>query len=72
MNKVARELVFCPIYRVVVPKGGSNGYTEEEYAEIVARDKIRGWSKEEILDWVFENLESIVDSPEPYDASYDD
>ena len=72
MNKVARELVFCPICRVVVPKDGSNGYTEEEYAEIVARDKIKGWSKEEILDWIFENLESIVDSPEPYDASYDD
>lgn len=72
MEKVAKELVFSPIVRVVVPKGGSNGYEENEYAEIVARDKLRKWSKEEILDWVFENLETIFPSYEEYDANYDD
>lgn len=39
MDKVAKELIFSPIIRVVIPKGGCNGYEENEYAEIVAREK---------------------------------
>ena len=40
MDNVAKELIFSPIIRVVIPKGGCNGYEENEYAEIVAREKI--------------------------------
>jgi hypothetical protein len=72
MEKVAKELVFSPIVRVVVPKGGSNGWEENEYAEIVAREKIRKWTKEEILDWIFENHEDTFPSYEEYDAEYDE
>ena len=50
MDKVAKELIFSPIVRVVIPKGCTNGYEENEYAEIAAREKISKWTKEEILD----------------------
>ena len=71
MDNVAKELIFSPIIRVVIPKGGCNGYEENEYAEIVAREKIRSWSKEEILDWIFENHEDTFPSCEDYDPMYD-
>lgn len=71
MDKVAKELIFSPIVRVVIPKGGCNGYEENEYAEIVAREKVRSWSKEEILDWIFENHEDTFPSYEDYDPMYD-
>lgn len=72
MEKVAKELIFSPIVRVVIPKGGCNGYDENEYAEIAAREKVRSWTKEEILDWIFENHEDTFPSYEEYDANYDE
>jgi hypothetical protein len=71
-KKVAKELAFCPIYRVCVPTNGANGYTEDELAETIARERISKWTKEEILDWVFGNLEDVMESYEPYDAEYDE
>lgn len=71
MDNVAKELIFSPIVRVVIPKGGCNGYEENEYAEIVAREKVSKWSKEEILDWIFENHEDTFPSYEDYDPMYD-
>ena len=70
--KVAKELAFCPILRVIVPTGGVNGYTEEEYAELIAREKLQSWTKAEIIDWVMENLEDVMESYEKYDANYDE
>ena len=70
-KKVAKELAFCPLLRVVVPNGGCNGYTENEYAEILAKEKLESWTKAEIIDWVIENLEDIMESYEPYDEEYD-
>lgn len=72
MEKVAKELIFSPIVRVVIPKGGCNGYDENEYAEMAAREKVRSWTKEEILDWIFENHEDTFPSYEEYDANYDE
>lgn len=72
MEKVAKELVFSPIVRVVIPKGCTNEYEENEYAVIAAKEKIRSWSKEEILDWIFENHEDTFPSYEEYDPEYDE
>jgi hypothetical protein len=72
MEKVAKELIFSPIVRVVIPKGGCNGYNENEYAEMAAREKVRSWTKEQILDWIFENHEDTFPSYEEYDANYDE
>lgn len=72
MEKVAKELIFSPIVRVVIPKGGCNGYDENEYAEMAAKEKVRSWTKEEILDWIFENHEDTFPSYEEYDANYDE
>ena len=71
-KKVAKELAFCPMLRVVVPTNGCNGYTENEYAEILAKEKLQSWTKEEIIDWVVENLEDVMEAYEPYDAEYDE
>jgi hypothetical protein len=71
-EKVAKEVAFCPLVRVVVPNGGCNGYTENEYAEILAKEKLESWTKAEIIDWVMENLEDVMESYEPYDKEYDD
>lgn len=75
-KNIAKEVVFCPIVRVVIPKGREDGSyhpynkpanipnTEDEYATMKAIEKLRSWSKEEILEWLDENVETIVDSPE--------
>lgn len=72
MEKIAKEIGFEPFVRVIIPKGGCNGYSEDEYTELVAREKLRTWTKEEILDWLFENIDMICESVEPYDVHYDD
>lgn len=70
---VAKEIVFCPILRIIVPDQEEiNGYSQDEYVEELAREKLKNWSKSEIIDWVIENCENVLDSPEPYDPSYDD
>lgn len=70
--KIAKELAFCPMLRVIVPNEKNiNGYTQEEYTEILAKEKLEKWTKSEIIDWVMENLEDIMDSSEPYDPNYD-
>lgn len=70
-KKVAKEIAFCPMLRVVVPNGGGNGWTEDEYAEILAKEKLQSWTKSEIIDWVMENIEDVMESYEPYDENYD-
>ena len=68
MGKVAMEVMFSPIIRVVVE--------DNENANNDAFDKametLRSKSKAEILEWIDENVETIFLSPEPYDEVYDD
>lgn len=68
MGKVAMEVMFSPIIRVVVE--------DNENANNDAFDKametLRSKSKAEILEWIDENVETIFPSPEPYNAEYDD
>ena len=71
MEKIAKDLAFCPMLRVVIPKGTTNGWSEEEFAELTAREKLQSWTKSEIIDWVMDNLEDICESPETFDKDYD-
>lgn len=68
MGKVAMEVMFSPIIRVVVE--------DNENANNDAFDKametLRSKSKAEILEWIDENVETIFLSPEPYNAEKDD
>ena len=72
MEKVAKELIFTPIIRVIIPKDIPNGYSVDEYACNAVEEKLRNWRKQEIIDWVIENWETTMDALEPYDENYDD
>lgn len=72
MEKIAKELVFTPIIRVIIPKDIPNGYSVDEYACNAVEEKLHNWTKQEIIDWVIENWETTVDALEPYDENYDD
>lgn len=67
----AKEITFNPSIRVLVPTGGCNGYNETEYAKRVARSILSEWTKEEILEWVFDFETEPIDSPDKYDSDYD-
>ena len=72
MEKIAKEIIFSPIIRVIIPKEIPNGYSVDEYACNAAEEKLQGWTKQEIIDWVIENWEITMDALEPYDKEYDD
>ena len=61
MEKVAKELIFTPIIRVIIPKDIPNGYSVDEYACNAVEEKLHNWTKQEIMDAL-----------EPYDENYDD
>lgn len=71
MDKVAKELIFSPIIRVIVPKGGCNGYTEEELALNNAVGKFQSWTKQELIEWIVDHHETTFDSSEEYDKEND-
>ena len=68
MGKVAMEVMFSPIIRVVVEDNGN----ANNDAFDKAMETLRSKSKAEILEWIDENVETIFLSPEPYNAEYDD
>lgn len=68
MGKVAMEVMFSPIIRVVVEDNGN----ANNDAFDKAMETLRSKSKAEILEWIDENVETIFISPEPYNAEYDD
>lgn len=68
MGKVAMEVMFSPIIRVVVE---DNENTNNDAFD-KAMETLRSKSKAEILEWIDENVETIFLSPEPYNAEYDD
>lgn len=68
MGKVAMEVMFSPIIRVVVEDNGN----ANNDAFDKAMETLRSKSKAEILEWIDENVETIFLSPEPYNAEKDD
>ena len=73
MTKVAKELVFTPIVRIITTSeleiDMNSQYNDVFYK---ALEKVRSWTKEEIIDWLFENVDNMIDSPEPYSPDYDE
>lgn len=71
--KIAKDIAFCPMLRVVMPNEEKiNGYTQEEFAMLLAQEKLMAMTKKEIIEWVMDNFETMMDSPEEYDGDYDE
>lgn len=68
----AKEINFNPCIRVLVPAGGDDTHNETELAKLIAYDTIINWTKEEILEWIFDFSTEPIDSPDKYDSDYDD
>ena len=68
-KKIAREFIYCPALRVIVPTDCENEY---ETAQKIAEEKLRGWTKEEIIDWVLDNETDFTYHCEPYNEEYDE
>lgn len=73
MKKVAKEILFTPILRIIT-QDETEVDMNTQFNDVFhkALDKVRSWSKEEIIDWVFENVDDMYDSPEPYSEDYDE
>lgn len=63
----AKEIRFNPIIRVLVPAGGDDTHNETELAKLIAHDTINNWTKEEILEWIFDFSTEAIDSSNKYD-----
>ena len=60
-NFIAKDVSFAPKLRVIVPKGES-----EDYILSVAKKKLEDLGSREIVKWIFEHIDTIADSKEPY------
>ena len=73
-KKVAVQFEYNPAIRVCVETNGNNIHSNEVYekARELVLEKVRTWTKEEILDWVLENEADYGESYESYVEEYDD
>ena len=72
-KKVAVQFEYNPAIRVCVPINEDEGiYDIEENARKLVLEKLRTWTKEEIIDWVIENEADYCEAYEPYNEEYDE
>jgi hypothetical protein len=73
-KKLAVQFEYSPTaIRVCVPiTGDEDIYDVEEAARKLVLEKLRTWSKEEIIDWVTANINDYYAADEPYNEEYDD
>jgi hypothetical protein len=72
-KKLAVQFEYNPAIRVCVPiTGDEDIYDVEEAARKLVLEKLRTWSKEEIIDWVTANINDYYGADEPYNEEYDD
>lgn len=72
-KKIAVQFEYNPAIRVCVPINGDEDiFDVEENARKLVLEKLRTWTKEEIIDWVLENEEDYYESYETYDEEYDE
>ncbi len=72
-KKVAVQFEYNPAIRVCVPiTGDEDIFDVEEAARKLVLEKVRTWTKEEIIDWVLENEADYCESYEPYSEEYDE
>ena len=57
----AKDISFAPTLRVVVPKGES-----EDYILSVAKKQLERKDSQQLVRWIFDHLDTIADSKEPY------
>lgn len=67
----AKDVIFQPTIRVIVPTGGCGNDTELDYANKLVLMTLNEWTKEEILEWVLDSDKTIINSKEKYDSNYD-
>ena len=72
-KKVAVQFDYNPAIRVCVPINGNEDiYDVRENARKLVLEKVRTWTKEEIIDWVLDNEADYFESYESYNEEYDD
>lgn len=72
-KKIAVQLEYNPAIRVCVPINCDEDiFDVEENARKLVLEKLRTWTKEEIIDWVLENEADYFESYEPYNEEYDE
>ena len=72
-KKVAVQFEYNPAIRVCVPINGDDDiFDVEENARKLVLEKLRTWTKEEIIEWVLDNEADYCESYDPYDEEYDD
>jgi hypothetical protein len=73
-KKLAVEFEYNPAIRVCVPitNGDEDIFDVQENARKLVLEKVRTWTKEEIIDWVLENEADYFEAYESYDAEYDE
>lgn len=72
-KKIAVEFEYTPVIRVCVPINGDEDiFDVQENARKLVLEKVRSWTKEEIIDWVIENETDYFESYESYNEEYDD
>ena len=72
-KKLAVEFEYNPAIRVCVPINGDDDiFDVEENARKLVLEKLRTWTKEEIIEWVLDNEADYCESYDPYDEEYDD
>ena len=72
-KKVAIQFDYNPAIRVCVPISGDEDiFDVKENAQKLVLEKLRTWTKEEIIEWVLENEDDYFESFESYNEEYDD
>lgn len=72
-KKIAVQFEYNPAIRVCVPINCDEDiFDVEENARKLVLEKLRTWTKEEIIDLVLENEADYCESYEPYDEEYDE
>ena len=72
-KKIAVQFDYNPAIRVCVPISGDEDiFDVKENAQKLVLEKLRTWTKEEIIEWVLENEEDYFESYESYNEEYDD
>ena len=73
LKKIAVQFEYNPAIRVCVPINGDEDiFDVKENARKLVLEKVRTWTKEEIIDWVLENEADYCKSYESYNEEYDD
>ena len=72
-KKIAIQFDYYPAIRVCVPISGDEDiFDVKENAQKLVLEKLRTWTKEEIIEWVLENEADYFESYESYNEEYDD